>query len=162
MKYIARLLSYKYCSVLCIHSLKNDLSKLTLIKNDNNCCIIVIGGNWIDLKKKTLGTGGHVQLMFAKDAFDTNNNNSTSNSNSSSNSSPTSTYSMKSKSKSTVPLIIPTTLDLFGHTPDSVNGKNAKTVLEFLNGIRGLENSILMRYGVNMAMEKFIRYAERI
>ena len=96
--------------------------------------------------------------MFAKDAFDTNNNNSNSSSNSSS--SPTSTYSMKSKS--TVPLIIPTTLDLFGHTPDSVNGKNAKTVLEFLNGIRGLENSILMRYGVNMAMEKFIRYDKKM
>ena len=45
---------------------------------------------------------------------------------------------------------------MFGHVPESVNGQNALKVIEFLNGVRGLNNGVLLRYGVNMAVEKFL------
>ena len=97
-----------------------------------------LGGNWIDLKKRTLGTGGHVQLLYAKDSFEEG------------------TSSSFAKAKILAPVVIPTTLALFGHVPESVNGQNAFKVLEFLNGVRGLNNGVLLRYGVNMAVEKFL------
>jgi hypothetical protein len=87
----------------------------------------------MDLKKKTVGTGGHIQLLYAKDSFEKN-----------------------EKQKSAVPVVIPTTLDLFKHANDSPNGKNATKVLDFLNNVRGIESKYLMKYGVGMAVEKFI------
>ena len=96
------------------------------------------GGNWIDLKKRTLGTGGHVQLLYAKDSFESG------------------ASSSIAKARSSAPVVMPTTLALFSHPPESINGQNAHKVLEFLNGVRGLDNGVLLQYGINMAVEKFL------
>lgn len=77
-------------------------------------------------------------MLYAKDSFDVGKS------------------TFIAKTKSAPPLVIPTTLSLFGHTQESVNGQNAYKVLEFLNRVRGLENGVILRYGVNMAVQKFL------
>ena len=94
-------------------------------------------GTYLDLKRRTLGDGGEIQLMSTKDIL-TNKNGE-----------------LGSK-KPLVPMIIPTTLDLFKLKKGSPHVENAAMVLEFLNKVRGINSDILMRYGVGMAIEKFM------
>lgn len=90
----------------------------------------------MDLKKRSLD-GADIQLMSAKDVLINNDG-------------------VSGPKKPIVPLIIPTTLNLFNLKKESPNLQNAATVLKFLNEVRGIKSDILMRYGVGMAVEKFM------
>jgi hypothetical protein len=130
-------MSVKICR-LCTKGNKDDMGNhwKLLLRRDGSyyCHRCSKGGNYMDLKKKTLGTGGHVELLYAKDSLG----------------------DIVTTAKSKMPLMIPSTLPLFGQPGDSPNEANAAKVLDFLNVVRGLKNVVLMRYGVAMAMEKFI------
>lgn len=90
----------------------------------------------MDLKKKSLD-GADIQLMSAKDVLLMKDG-------------------VSGPKKPIVPIIIPTTLNLFNQKKESPYLQNAATVLKFLNTVRGINSDILMRYGVGMAIEKFM------
>ena len=90
----------------------------------------------MELKKKTVGTGGHIDLLYAKDLDGDG-------------------RTLK-KPKTALPVVVPSTLDLFTNASDSINGKRAAEALKFLNTVRGINSIFLMRYGVGMAVEKFL------
>lgn len=58
--------------------------------------------------------------------------------------------------KETLPVVIPKTSDLFVNKKGSKEESDALKILEFLNKVRGISNITLLRYGVGMAVEKFM------
>ena len=90
----------------------------------------------MDLKKKAAG-GQDIQLMSARDAL-------------------TNKDGVSGNKKPLVSLVIPTTLGLFNLKKESPHLQNAAIVLEFLNKVRGINSGVLVRYGVGMAVEKFM------
>lgn len=94
------------------------------------------GGSYLDLKKKAAG-GQDIQLMSARDVL-------------------TNKDGVSGNKKPLVSLVIPTTLGLFNLKKESPHLQNAAIVLEFLNKVRGVNSGVLVRYGVGMAVEKFM------
>ena len=109
----------------------------------NLTSIISTGGSWIDLKRKLYGSSSNI-MISAKDALDLVETDSARK---------TALFGAK---KDTVPVVIPKTSDLFVNKKGSQEEQNALLVLEFLNQVRGLNNITLLRYGVGMAVEKFM------
>ena len=105
--------------------------------------IISTGGSWIDLKRKLYGNSSN-SMISAKDALDLVETDSARK---------TALFGAK---KDTLPVVIPKTSDLFVNKKGSQEEQNALMVLEFLNHVRGLNNITLLRYGVGMAVEKFM------
>jgi hypothetical protein len=94
------------------------------------------GGSYLDLKKKAAG-GQDIQLMSARDVL-------------------TNKDGVSGIKKPLVSLVIPTTIGLLNLKKESPHLQNAAIVLEFLNKVRGINSSVLVRYGVGMAVEKFM------
>lgn len=84
-------------------------------------------GNWLKLKRTVLGSKNIPEVTRP-------------------------TQTLKSDFREAVPKTIP----LFGHPQDSREVKNAREVLDYLNKERGLNNMVIMKYGVGMAHEKFL------